>query len=412
MSGRHAVGIGALLMAGLQLGPAAFGQQQIDTCGTLTISAGCDVFQADTGGAFVLDTTGGFAGGERVHVVGVVDTACTANCLEATGCITVTAIGPCGSQFSGCGSLIQDGACVLFQADTGSTFVLDQTHTFVVGDRVQVTGTVNPSCATGCSPSTGCITVGTIESCSSQFSSCGTLIQRGACVDFIADRGGTFALETLGGFAVGDRVRIAGVLDTTCVPPCEPADGCVHGNTIESCGASFSGCGTLVQGPGCVQFQADTGDTFDVTNTGGFTVGERVRVTGTLGSPCISRCTGTAQCIAANTIALCQTPFSGCGTLTQGAECVLFQADSGGTFVLDTTSGLTAGTRVFVEGTLDATCATICLAGDGCIRDNTITTNVGTCSTVPTVTCPTTSGAMLALSVLGLFRWRTRRGRD
>jgi hypothetical protein len=406
--------IGVVVVTTLELGSGtALGQQPIDSCGTLTVSAGCNVFQADTGGAFVLDQTGGFGNGDRVHVVGQVDTACLANCLGATACIVVTTIEPCGGQFSGCGTLIQDGTCVLFQSDSGGTFVLDQTQAFVVGDRVQVVGTLDPSCATTCSPSDGCITVGTLETCATQFTACGTLIQRGACVDFLADRGGTFSLETTGGFAVGDRVSVSGVLDSSCVPPCQPADGCIAPDTIQVCGGLFSECGTLVQGSGCIVFQADTGATYDLNDTGQFVVGDRVLVTGTLGGSCLDPCSGTGQCIADNTIALCQGSFSGCGKLTQGAACVLFQADSGGSFALDTTNGLAAGTRVFVSGTRDPTCTSTCLAANGCIRNNTISTNVGSCSTVnPTVTCPTTTGAMIALSVLGLFRSRCVRGRD
>ncbi|MBI4584834.1 MAG: hypothetical protein HY717_12535 [Planctomycetes bacterium] len=64
--------------------------------------------------------------------------------------------------------------------------------------------------------------------------------------------------------------------------------------------------------------------------------------------------------------------FDGCGTLVQGAECVLFAAESGGWYVLENLGGFKAGDRVRAAGTIDPDCATICMQGEGCIRQNTI----------------------------------------
>ena len=65
-------------------------------------------------------------------------------------------------------------------------------------------------------------------------------------------------------------------------------------------------------------------------------------------------------------------PFEGCGELVQGVECVLFQADSGGLFLLENLGGFGVGDRVLVTGLLDPDCFTLCLQGDGCIFENTI----------------------------------------
>ena len=65
-------------------------------------------------------------------------------------------------------------------------------------------------------------------------------------------------------------------------------------------------------------------------------------------------------------------PFAGCGMLVQGVECVLFQADAGGLYVLQDYGGYGVGDYVFVEGWYDPTCPTFCMQGDGCIVDNTI----------------------------------------
>ncbi len=64
--------------------------------------------------------------------------------------------------------------------------------------------------------------------------------------------------------------------------------------------------------------------------------------------------------------------FQDWGSLINGAECVLFQADSGGIYVLDNYGGFNLGDRVRVRGTLEPSCNTICMQGDGCILNNTI----------------------------------------
>jgi hypothetical protein len=61
-----------------------------------------------------------------------------------------------------------------------------------------------------------------------------------------------------------------------------------------------------------------------------------------------------------------------CGELVQGIECVLFQADSGGLYLLENLGGFNVGDLVEVSGCLDPDCFTICLEGDGCIFQNTI----------------------------------------
>lgn len=65
--------------------------------------------------------------------------------------------------------------------------------------------------------------------------------------------------------------------------------------------------------------------------------------------------------------------FEDTGVLVQGVECVLFDADHGGLYVLDNYGGFSVGDRVWVSGILDPQCVTICMQGDGCIRYNVIT---------------------------------------
>ena len=63
--------------------------------------------------------------------------------------------------------------------------------------------------------------------------------------------------------------------------------------------------------------------------------------------------------------------FEGCGDLVQGVECVLFQADAGGLYLLSNLGSFQVGDRVEVRG-CPKDCITICQQGNGCIEDNTI----------------------------------------
>jgi hypothetical protein len=79
------------------------------------------------------------------------------------------------------------------------------------------------------------------------------------------------------------------------------------------------------------------------------------------------------------------SPFlEDCGTLVGGAECLLFAADGGNRYVLETTDGFQAGDRVHVTGIVDPRCSTLCQENDGCVAGNTIRA----CSILPCATRP------------------------
>jgi hypothetical protein len=317
--------------------------------------------------------------------------------------------------FEGCGVLVQGVECVLFQADAGGLYLLENLDGFGVGDRVLVAGILDPDCFTICLEGDGCIFENTIEACLEVFTGCGELVQGVECVLFQADAGGLYLLEDLDVFGVGDRVFVAGTLDPDCFTICLEGDGCIfenvilscepgtkvtichvppgnpenaheitvsinalpahlaHGDTIGPCEVPpFEDCGELVQGVECVLFQADDGGLYLLENLDGFGVGDRVFVTGTLDPDCFTICLEGDGCIFENTIELCLEPFEGCGELVQGVECVLFQADAGGLYLLDDLGTFGVGDRVFVAGILDPTCFSICLEGDGCIFDTMI----------------------------------------
>ncbi|MGD8787741.1 MAG: DUF5818 domain-containing protein, partial [Phycisphaerales bacterium] len=71
-------------------------------------------------------------------------------------------------------------------------------------------------------------------------------------------------------------------------------------------------------------------------------------------------------------ISLVPGHFDSCGTLIQGVECILFQADTGGLYLLDNLGSFEAGDRVRVCGVLNPDCISICMQGNGCIENNTI----------------------------------------
>jgi hypothetical protein len=396
---------------------AAAANDLFEGCGELFQGVECVLFAADAGGVYLLENLDGFGVGDRVLVSGLLDPDCFTICLEGDGCIFENTIQACEGPgpFAGCGELVQGVECVLFQSDFGGLFLLENLDGFDVGDRVFVAGILDPDCVTICLEGDGCIFENVILSCAPgqkvtichippgnpanaheisvsinalpahlahgdtigpcqappvEFEGCGTLVQGVECVLFQADEGGLYLLDNLDGFGVGDRVFVSGILDPTCFTICLEGDGCIFGNTIEACVEPFEGCGTLVQGVECVLFQADEGGLYLLENLDGFGVGDRVFVTGVPDPDCVSFCQQEDACIFGNTIEPCV--FEGCGELIQGVECVLFQADAGGLYLLDNLDGFGVGDRVLVSGILDPTCFTICLEGDGCIFETVI----------------------------------------
>jgi len=137
------------------------------------------------------------------------------------------------------------------------------------------------------------------------FHGCGTLIQGVECVLFDSDTAGVYVVENLGGFGVGDRVRVEGELNDTCTTICMEGDGCIEQNVITSC-AEFNDCGIFIQGVECVLFDSDNFGLYVVLpKLGGFTVGDRVRVTGRLFLTCVTFCMEGDGCIENATVVVC-----------------------------------------------------------------------------------------------------------
>ncbi|MCK4607736.1 MAG: hypothetical protein KAU35_10610 [candidate division Zixibacteria bacterium] len=145
---------------------------------------------------------------------------------------------------------------------------------------------------------------GTADTQYTQIDDCGYLQQgvEAGCVLFVTDHHGSYLIGDLGGFGIGDRVRVVGAVDPACITFCMQGDGCLIDYTISECGIQFHGCGRIVQGAECVLFLTDLGGLYLLDNYGGFTVGDRVCVSGILDPDCFSICMEEDACIVSVSI--------------------------------------------------------------------------------------------------------------
>jgi hypothetical protein len=73
-----------------------------------------------------------------------------------------------------------------------------------------------------------------------------------------------------------------------------------------------------------------------------------------------------------------------CGTVTRGAECMLFAADSGGEYIAPLPWGSQVGDRLHVAGFLIPDCVSICQQGNGCVSHRYA---LGPCDSMVTLPC-------------------------
>ena len=69
----------------------------------------------------------------------------------------------------------------------------------------------------------------------------------------------------------------------------------------------FAGCGEFIQGVECILFQADSGGLYLTDGTYGYSVGDRVHITGTLWE-CTSICMQEDACLEVESMGLCGVP--------------------------------------------------------------------------------------------------------
>jgi hypothetical protein len=128
----------------------------------------------------------------------------------------------------------------------------------------------------------------------------------------------------------------------------------------------FDGCGTIVGGTHClVMFQADVGGLYFVgDDAGGFAIGNRVRVVGTLDPYCLPICQQGDGCIEDATLGLCAhaiTPL--CFGDGSGTSCPCAGAGAPDSGCPNSTS--LAGARLSASGNPSVTADTVVLSASG-----------------------------------------------
>lgn len=169
-------------------------------------------------------------------------------------------------------------------------------------------------------------------------------------------------------------------------------------------------CGELVRGVECTLLEASDGRRYLLDDPGPFVVGDRIRVVGERDESCVTICQEGNGCITVVLATYCDGPFTACGRLVAGVECVLFEDDQGFLLAIENTAPFAVGDRVLVSGRFDRDCVTICQQTTGCIEDNTIRAAPldGPCP--PEGVSPICSTATLSLTLLaGAGLWRSAR---
>lgn len=216
--------------------------------------------------------------------------------------------------YSGCGTLWPGAECPTFIGDDGAMFSLPGGGGFSLGDRVFVVGEICSECPSICQQGS-VFEISRIEACFFHppspfvFSECGTLVFTVGptpCVLFESDSGGLYLIENFGGFAPGDRVRVSTEnITTPCVSFCTARlAGCIDDNLIQPCfdpPLILDACGSLVSVPfgkgSCIAFQTDDGSRWMLDDQGGFELGDRLHVTGSV-SNCSPLCGDVIGCVA------------------------------------------------------------------------------------------------------------------
>ena len=116
----------------------------ISEYGTLVQGFECLIFQTQDGELYQIDPQVGFMPGDFVHV-----TAAVHICVSFCGlpCLTDAIVEP---AFSGCGTITFGIECPLFVGDEGGAFLLIGVPGATIGNRLHVTGIVDPFCISFC----------------------------------------------------------------------------------------------------------------------------------------------------------------------------------------------------------------------------------------------------------------------
>ncbi len=73
------------------------------------------------------------------------------------------------------------------------------------------------------------------------FEGCGTMVDGVECVMFAADSGSLYLLNSPVPVALGDRIRVVGVIDVTCITFCQQG-ACLNASVVEACPTATAAC--------------------------------------------------------------------------------------------------------------------------------------------------------------------------
>lgn len=151
------------------------------------------------------------------------------------------------------------GYCITFEADNGSTYLLNTLQTFTPGDRVHVSGSYDDTTSGFCF-NTGGPRV-TVSSIQPAFAGVGTLVSAIGGLRLQTDDGRTFLLQNSGPYRAGARVYVQGIVTF-------PSRSAARiDNTV--IGPAFSDFGRVTDlTPGHLRFKSDAGVVYSLDRTG------------------------------------------------------------------------------------------------------------------------------------------------
>ncbi len=126
----------------------------------------------------------------------------------------IPTLGAAGEEeVAGCGVLSDDGGCLHLVMPGGRSFQLDTTYDWSAGDTVFVSGYTDPHQPVTCQQADEFLWA-FLGRCGNVDYGCGVLVDcgedPGQCACLRTEDGHSIDMNTLGGFALGDTVRVTG----------------------------------------------------------------------------------------------------------------------------------------------------------------------------------------------------------